>query len=151
MPLDPPMETSSEGIAAIKKREGFRSTAYPDATGYSIGYGHFGVPKSMIVTEEEATDMLLADARRAEDAINSLVEVPLTQNQFDALVSFIYNVGTGAFQSSTLLKRLNEGCYGMAAAQFPRWIFSQGHESIALEARRNEERDQFEGTREAMA
>lgn len=149
MPLNPAMKCSQQGIDAIKRREGFRATAYPDASGYSIGYGHFGVSPDATCTEEQAQAWLEQDIGGAESAINGHVNVQLTQNQFDALCSFIYNVGVGAFESSTLLRILNSGYQGLAGNQFSRWVFSGGHENPALEARRRDEQAQFEGKQDA--
>lgn len=139
------MQISEQGIDAIKRREGFRAHAYPDANGYSCGYGHFGVAEGYVCTLAEAEDWLEADLARAEAAVNSGVSVEITQFQFDALISFTYNVGAHAFLSSTLLERINTENLGDVPNQFMRWVFSGGVESPALEARRRDEISQFQG------
>jgi len=87
---------------------------------------------------------LAEDVREAEDAINDLCKVSLTQNQFDALVSFVFNVGVGAFKSSTLLRKLNAGDYDGAAGQFPRWNKDNGREIAGLTKRRHLEQSVFQ-------
>lgn len=139
------MQISDQGIEAIKRREGFRSHAYPDAGGYSCGYGHSGVSADYVCTQQEAENWLMGDLARAEGAVNSGVAFVPSQDQFDALVSFAYNVGPHAFLSSTLLKRMNAGEWNDVPHQFMRWVFSGGSESAALEARRRDELAQFEG------
>jgi len=118
------MRTSSLGIALIKKFEGKFLTAYhgvADRPGLlTIGYGHTdaaGPPKvkaGMVLTEQQAEDILRSDLRSVELAVERLVKVPLKQNELDALVSFTYNVGEGALGRSTLLRRLNSGDYDVA-------------------------------------
>lgn len=101
------MKTSNKGIELIKRFEGLRLKAYKDAAGtWTIGYGHTGGVKSGdVVTEQEASELLAHDLKTAEDVVNEQ-NLSLTQNQFDALVSFVYNVGAGNFRSSTLLKKM---------------------------------------------
>ncbi len=132
------MEFSDNGIDAIKRFEGFSPVPYPDAQGFSIGYGHFILPGENLtkIDRAQAETLLRQDARTASDAVNQFVGVPLTQNQFDALVSFAYNVGVTAFKKSTLLRELNAGNYTSAAAQFARWNKSQGATLAALTQRR---------------
>jgi lysozyme len=100
------MKTSNKGIELIKRFEGLRLKAYQDSRGtWTIGYGHTGGVKSGdTITEQEAVELLARDLKTAEDAVNEQ-NLSLTQNQFDALVSFVFNVGTGNFRSSTLLKK----------------------------------------------
>lgn len=114
---------SSSGIKLIKNFEGYLSKAYQDSVGvWTIGWGHTGnVQPGDTTTRREATKFLKEDVGTAEKAVRSKVKVRINQNQFDALVSFIYNVGPGAFASSTLLKVLNQGDYKGAADQFLRW------------------------------
>lgn len=102
------MKTSRRGIELIKRFEGLRLLAYPDAGGiWTIGYGHTGGTKSGdVITETEADRLLSIDLEEAETEINRL-NLPLTQNQFDALVSFVFNVGIGNFRKSTLLKKVS--------------------------------------------
>lgn len=120
--------TSDQGIALIKQHEGLRLEAYLDPVGiWTIGYGHTtaaGEPKVtqfMKITEAGATAILRSDLAKFERAVTSLVHVPLTQGQFDALVSFTFNVGPGNLSKSTLLRKLNRGDYQGAADQFSVW------------------------------
>lgn len=114
---------SATGLNFLMSAEGVRTTAYQDEAGvWTICYGHTkGVYKGMVSTKAQCEALLKADLQFAEYAVNSLVTVPLTQNQFDALVSFVYNVGATKFRTSTLLVKLNKGDYAGAAAQIPRW------------------------------
>lgn len=132
----------------LRAREGFRANAYPDAGGYSIGYGRFlgTKPVPSQVTRLQAERWLSEDAQKAADAIVRLVRVPLNQNQFDALVSFVYNLGEGALSRSTLLKKLNAGDYAGAAGEFRRWVYSGGTILAGLVSRRAAERDLFNRT-----
>lgn len=143
------MKTSPAGIAAIKRREGVRLVAYPDpAMGgdpWTIGVGHTGpdVYPDKRINNDESDALLAADLVRFEKGVERLVKVPLTQNQFDALVSFAFNVGLGNLESSTLLKRLNAKDYAGAADQFLRWNRAGGKEMAGLTTRRQDERKQF--------
>lgn len=139
------MKISEVGLDLIKSHEGFRSDAYLCPAGvWTIGYGHTGdVEEGQSVTEEEAEELLLQDVAFAEDAVNSLVEVELSQQMFDALVCFVYNVGVGAFEQSTLLRFLNQGQMEEAAEQFLRWNKAGGKELTGLTRRREAERDLF--------
>ncbi len=124
---------SQQGVDLIKGFEGFRSKLYDDPAGHcTVGYGtlvHTGkcdgreseVPYAKGVTEAQATQLLTQEAQGFEKTINDQVQVALNQNQFDALVSFVYNVGGGNFKQSTLLKVLNQGNYGLAPAEFKKW------------------------------
>lgn len=142
--------TSDRGIALIKEFEGLETTAYPDpgnpATGepWTIGYGHTrGVQKGDTCTEEQATEWLREDLRASEGAVKHLVDVMLTQNQFDALVSFVFNCGGAAFGNSTLLRLLNQWNYEGAADQFKRWNRGASGVLPGLVRRRAAERDLF--------
>ena len=104
------MKISNSGISLIKSFEGLQLQAYVDAVGIlTIGYGHTGpdVHKGLTITEEQATNLLAEDLNSFEAAVTKLIAIPLNQNQFDALVSFTYNVGIGSLGSSTLRCRLN--------------------------------------------
>lgn len=106
------MKISERGVELIKQFEGRELEAYQDIAGvWTIGYGHTGpdVKPGMRISESEAEALLKKDLKPREDAVAKLASVPLNQNEFDALVSFIYNVGAGAFQNSTARKRLNRG------------------------------------------
>ena len=123
------MRLSESGLTLIKNFEGLRLSAYKDVAGvWTIGYGstryHDGktIKPGDELTDESQADALLANTLgQYVDAVNNYVHVQLTQNQFDALVSFTYNEGTGALKYSTLLKKLNTGDYQGAAVQFLVW------------------------------
>lgn len=143
-----PTKTSANGQAFIKKHEKLELNAYPDpgtkGEPYTIGYGHTGgVKKTDKITEKQASDFLANDLKTAENAVKSKVTVPLNQNQFDALVSFIFNVGGGNFAKSTLLKKLNKKDYAGAADEFPKWNKGGGKVLGGLVTRRKDERDLF--------
>lgn len=144
------MQTSDEGLAAIAEHEGLRLVAYPDPGSvdglpWTIGYGHTrGVQRGDRCTPEQAMQWLREDVQDAEEAVNRRVKVPLTQSQFDALVSFVYNLGETAFAGSTLLRMLNSGDYVGAAVQFERWNKNDGRVLSGLVRRRKDERDLFE-------
>lgn len=146
-PAPPPVATiltmSEQGLGLLRDREGCRLEAYLDSVGVpTIGVGHTtGVHMGMTITAEEALELLREDLKWSEAAVNNGVSVPLKQNQFDALVSFVFNVGQGAFASSTLRRRLNAGD-PYAVDEFDRW-----HIPAAIISRRNGEREQFKGTR----
>lgn len=117
---------SGEGRALIKRHEGKRLTAYLDPVGvWTIGYGHTGpdAASGTTITPKRADHLLTLDVREAESAIHRLVRVPLSQGQFDALVSFVFNVGAAAFSSSTLLRELNAGRYAAVPGQLRRWVY----------------------------
>jgi lysozyme len=127
----------------LKKSEGFRSRVYLDVAGLpTIGYGHRLLhPDSFPngIDEPQAANLLLCDVRDAEQAVQRLVMVPLTQGQYDALVDFCFNLGVGRLNSSKLLKALNAGRYDDAAEQLLRWDHAGGRECAALKARREAE------------
>ena len=121
------MRTSNKGIELIKSFEGIKTKAYKCPAGvWTIGYGHTkGVQKGDTCTMAQAIEFLKEDLRVFEGAINDLVKVELNQNQFDALVSFVYNVGSGAFQDSTMRIFINKGHFPLAAGQFDKWIYAR--------------------------
>ena len=138
------MQVSAQGIELLIGREDLRTEAYQDGVGvWTIGVGHTGpeVSENVVWTREKCEAVFTKDLQRFEDAINSHVTVDLEQFQFDALVSFAFNVGIGAFESSTMLKLINAGDMEGAAGQFERW-----HIPPEIISRRNGERAQFEGT-----
>jgi lysozyme len=140
------VKTSDDGLSLIKRFEGVKLTAYKCPAGKNtIGYGHTGddVKPGMKITEAEAHELLRQDTEKAAAAVRHLVTVPLEQCQFDALVSFVFNVGTGAFKSSTMLRKLNERFNLGAADEFLRWIYVKGSPSGGLINRRSAERDLF--------
>ena len=119
------MRTSINGLDRIKEHEALRLTKYRDQAGkWTIGYGHLirafeSFPGA--ITEEQALGLLVSDLATAESAVNAVVRVPITQEQFDALVSLAFNIGAGAFRGSTVVKRLNAGDAVGAAAAFAMW------------------------------
>jgi lysozyme len=119
------LTTSAAGLAFIARWEGERLEPYKDAAGVpTIGIGHAiraGEDFSAGITHEQALELLARDVHTAEAGVRASVKVDLTQNAFDALVDFAYNLGTGALASSGLLRLLNAGDYTHAAAQFPQW------------------------------
>lgn len=138
------MRASESMRNKIKNLEGLSLTAYKDESTYSIGYGHAGAKPGQRITKEQAEDYFNKDIARFESAVQENVKVPLTQNQFDALVSFTYNVGISAFKNSTLLKKLNRGDYAGAQAEFGRWVYGDNNKKLpALVKRRKTEADLF--------
>lgn len=118
------MKISDTGIALIKNFEGFSKKAYICPAGkITIGFGHTGKELKLgdVVTLERANQILKHDLEWAEGVVNRLVKVGLTQNQFDALVSLVFNIGEGNFASSSLLKILNAGDHDAVPAQIMRW------------------------------
>jgi len=144
------MKTSQRGLDLIKQFEGLKLTAYVCPAGVlTIGYGTTaGVTPGMTITAERAEQLLRQDIAKFERGVRDSVKVPLTENQFSALVSFAYNVGLGAFRTSTLLRLLNKGEYAQAAEQFGRWNKAGGKVLPGLTRRRAAERKLFEVTSE---
>jgi len=146
------MGVSMAGLAHIKGWEGFRANVYLDSAGKpTIGYGHLLLPTENYkkITVEEATNLLIKDLSNAEDAVNSLVKVRLSQLQYDALVSFVFNVGRGAFARSTLLKKVNAGLFTEAKAEFLKWVNSGGKFVQGLYNRRVADAELFAAGRAA--
>lgn len=143
------MQISFNGVKFLTEREGFRDKSYKDTGGvWTIGYGTTKVDgrpvdAGMTCTEKQARQWLTDDLAWAQTAVNKLVRVPLTQNQFDALVSFVYNVGDYAFSRSTMLRLLNAKQLDKAAAEFDKWIYDNGKVIKGLQTRRNFERALF--------
>ena len=139
------MKISQAGLDLIKRFEGIETKAYCCPAGIlTIGYGHTaGVKEGDICTPEQAEVWLREDCRVAELTISSNVNVQLNQNQFDALVSFIFNLGSGNFIKSTLLKKLNAGDYPGAADEFDRWVKAGGRPLTGLVKRRAAEKALF--------
>jgi len=132
------MIVSDKAIALIKDFESLRLKAYLcPAKVWTIGYGHTrNVERGQEITEAEAERLLRCDLVEFERDVNRLVRVPLTQNQYDALISFIFNNGAKEFSTSTLLRKLNTGDYTGAAKEFKRWKFAKGKELPGLVRRR---------------
>lgn len=137
------MKTSDAGLHLIMEREGNKTHAYLDSVGvWTIGVGHTGpeVHAGLVWTDAQVMDALRRDIARFERAVNDAVTIDLDQYQFDALVSFAFNVGETAFKNSTLVRKLNAGDIDGAAGQFDRW-----HIPPEITSRRNGEREQFKG------
>ncbi len=146
----PPRGLSDAGARFIARHEGFRSKPYDDPAGHcTIGYGHLihrgrctgSEPAELRagITEQRALRMLQADAAVAAEAVRTSVKVPLDQQQFDALVSFTFNLGPGNLRSSTLLRKLNAGNYGSVPAELSRWNKAGGVVFRGLVKRREAE------------
>ena len=159
------MKTSENMIAIIKKFEGLRLYPYLCQAGVlTIGYGHtlkpvkakfmeefYTSPQDIAkqhgiekITEEQAEKYLYDDLEKFEKAINDL-DLPLLQCEFDALVSFVFNVGIGNFNKSTLKKLLLQKKFFYAAKEFDKWVFAGGKKLPGLQNRRSKERKIFEG------
>lgn len=131
----------------IRQFEGLRLRAYKCPAGIpTIGYGHTaGVKMGQEISKDRAEELLREDVARFEGHVDRLVTVPLTQGQFDALVAWTYNLGPGALEKSTMLRRLNAGDYAGAAAELERWNRAGGKVLAGLVRRRAAERALFEG------
>ena len=144
------MQTSDKGISMIKQFEGCKLTAYQDSVGvWTIGYGWTqpvdGKPirAGMTIKQETAERLLKTGLVSYESDVSRLVKVGLTQGQFDALVSFTYNLGARSLSTSTLLRKFNAGDYAGAADEFLRWNKAGGKVLNGLTRRREAERDLF--------
>ena len=138
---------SKSGLALTEQFEGLRLTAYQDSVGvWTIGYGHTGsdVHPGLTITQIEAEALLLNDVGNAARAVNQLVTAPLTQNEFDALVDFVFNLGATAFANSTLLRDLNAGNFAAAAGEFQKWDHAGRHVLAGLLKRRLAEASLFQ-------
>ena len=135
-----------EGIALIKKFEGCELEAYQCSAGvWTIGYGHTkDVVEGKIITQEQAEEMLIDELHEYENYINDYVTVALSQNQFDALVSWVYNLGPANLKSSTLLKVLNSNDFEGVPAQIVRWNKANGKVLEGLTRRREAEAELFD-------
>ncbi|MGF7452579.1 lysozyme [Pasteurella bettyae] len=127
------LKTTESGRNFIKKEEGIRLIAYNDGVNiYTIGIGHTGyvdgikIKPGMKITKEKAEALFIEDLSKIEEVINNAVIVPLNQNQFDALVSLVFNIGGGNFRKSTLLRKLNVKDYKGSAEQFLAWKYAGG-------------------------
>lgn len=154
MPITPTMKLSSLGRKFLALQEGFRCKPYRDAAGFlTVGVGHLitqserssgrieinGQPVKYTLhglTTQQVYDLLGQDVGRFENAVNHAVNVQLAQHQFDALVSFAFNVGACAFKESTLVKEINAGRWENVPAQFMRWTRAAGKVLKGLERRR---------------
>ena len=139
------MKTSERGIELIKCHEGLRLKAYRCPAGvWTIGYGHTrDVTEGSVITKDKATVFLKSDLKSAENIVNVALS-GINQNQFDALVSFVFNVGSGNFLKSTLLKKIKAKPTDAAIREeFMKWILAGGKVLPGLEKRRKDEADIF--------
>lgn len=140
------MNLGSKGLNLIKSFEGFSAVAYEDVVGKkTIGFGHLIKPGEVFgaLSSVEATALLERDCATAVKCVNNIVKTPLTQNQFDALVSFVYNLGCSALMGTTIRHYLDEGDMDKAADEFLKWDHAGGHKVDGLTRRRKAERDLF--------
>lgn len=140
------MKASQNCIELIKRFEGFSARPYLcPAKVWTIGYGTTrGVTKSTPpITQIEAEALLLRDISKYEKSVNRLIFFPINQNQFDALVSFCYNLGSGALQRSSLRAKINRGELKNAAREFTKWVFAGGKKLRGLQIRRTAEQVLF--------
>ena len=140
------MRISDAGLSIIKEFEGFSTVPYRDGAGkMTIGFGHLIRRGELFVEidEDAGIDLLRDDVRDAENAVDTLVTVPLNQNEFDSLCSFTFNLGAGSLRDSTLLRLLNARDFDGAAAQFTRWKYIGDAVSNGLSRRREMERALF--------
>lgn len=146
------MKVSKNGIAVMHYFESCKLSAYPDpgskdGNPWTIGWGHTGpeVVKGLRWTQEQADAAFVKDLAKFETAVNEAVKVPINQGQFDALVSFTYNLGGANLRSSTLLRKLNVMDYDGAEAEFARWVKNDGKTMRGLVRRRAAEQALFDG------
>lgn len=144
------MQISKSGIELIKRFEGLRLKAYQDSVGvWTIGYGWTQpvdgkkVGPGMQIDQATADRLLKCGVVQYEQGVNQLVRVKITQGQFDALVSFAYNLGLRSLSTSTLLKKLNAGDKQSAADEFGKWVNAGGKRLDGLVTRRAAEREMF--------
>lgn len=135
------MHISDAGLALIKRFEGFSATPYVCPGGYlTIGYGHIRTAESFArISKEEGEQLLREDVRDAEGAVRRLIRAPLRQAQFDALVSFTFNLGAGALQRSSLRQVINRSQHHEVPKQLRRWVFAGGRKLPGLLRRREAE------------
>ena len=141
------MNISNEGLSLIKKFEGCEFDSYKCAAGvWTIGYGStHGIEKGMSISKSRAEELLLEDIAQFEDIVDKAVSVNLSQNQYDALVSWTFNLGGGNLNSSTMLKVLNAGDYENVPEQIKRWNKANGKVLEGLIRRREAEALLFAG------
>lgn len=141
------MKISQAGLDLIKKFEGLRLDAYQCSAGvWTIGHGHTAkVRPGDRIDAQKAGEYLSNDVQGAESDVLRLLKVSITQGQFDALVSFVFNLGSGALAKSTLLRKLNAGDYAGAGKEFHKWVFAGGRKLEGLVRRRQAEYELFMG------
>lgn len=155
-PCEDNCKISLRGVALVRQFEGFRACPYKDVAGFwTVGFGHLMKSHEDVnecLTLEEADRLLRFDIREAENAVNQEVKVPLTQEQYDALVSWTYNLGHDRLRRSTLLKKVNAGDFEAAEAEFHRWVYAGRKKVRGLVVRRKIEAALFglsEGEKQA--
>lgn len=139
------MRMNDAGCDLIRRFEGLRLEAYRCSAGiWTIGYGStHGVREGMKISRAEAESRLHMDVAIAERAVKSMLSVPVNENQFSALVSFVFNIGGANFRKSTMRAYINRKAFGDAADEFPRWVYAKGKKLAGLIERRKEERALF--------
>lgn len=143
------LRLSENGFKFLKTQEGEVLHGYLDSVGkLTVGVGHLVLPGEPYrlnkpITADESTRLLRQDVRRFENCVNNAVTVPLTQNQFDALVSLAFNIGESGFRKSSVLRKLNQKDYHGAAAAFLLWNKAGGRVSKGLSSRRQREKELF--------
>ena len=137
------MTTSPKGMNLIKQMEGFRSKAYQDGSGImTIGYGHALLPLERLdsITQAQAESLLRQDLEHAEQCVHTLIPYPLSENQFDALVSLIFNIGCPAFKQSHIYVKLKNKDFSGAVQYWRRWVHAgNGRRLLGLAYRRKQE------------
>jgi len=141
------MDYSKQGLALTERFESCRLTAYQDIRGiWTIGWGHVGpeVVEGLTWTQNQADSQLVMDMLHATNTVNRLVTAPLSQNEFDAVVDLVYNIGSGNFAGSTMLKLLNAGDMSNAVLEFDKWDRAGGQVVAGLLRRREAETQEFQ-------
>jgi lysozyme len=139
------MNYSNACIELVKKHEGCSLTSYADASGYSIGYGHFGVAEGQTITQADADALLVEDLNKVAETVNRYVTRALTQGQFDALCDFVFNLGTGVFHKSKLLYYVNTAADAWVASNLMMYVYSSGKIMQGLVNRRTDEVNMYKG------
>ncbi len=142
------MKISAAGLSLIREFEGFYPVPYRCPAGlWTVGYGHVLAPYESYVriTQAQAEALLRKDVRHAALSVLALVRVPLTQGQFDALVSFAFNLGSGAFERSTLRRAVNRQAHDEVPEQLLRWVYAAGRKMPGLQRRRAAEARLYAG------
>jgi lysozyme len=145
------LSLSQDGIRLIHAFEGCVLKIYKDSAGIdTIGWGHRVWPEEIPqfkngITQEQADALFLNDAKKKENSVRDLIFYPINQGQFDALVSFTFNLGRKNLEQSTLRRMVNEGRIDAAAREFERWIYIKGQPSNGLRRRRQAESLMFKG------
>ncbi len=140
------MRLNEQGLSLLKEFEGCKLTAYRDIVGVlTVGYGHTGpdVKAGMTINQDRAEQLLRRDVAKFEAGVETLVDIPISDNEFSALVCLAYNIGLNAFKASTLLKKLNLKDISGAADEFLRWNKAGGKVVAGLTRRRKAERELF--------